>query len=214
MTSKPKTIPRPAPDDPRNATQQLADNLAEKMKDPLPHPHTVPFKKPGVEPDQPGGYRGNPPADVLPVPTPRGDPAGAPTDGPQAALPHPSERVVPYTPTPFEEGAPEPANPAMMPAYPPIGAGTPENTWWSPAGPGQPLDGSAAVNTYTVRERQQAEFAAGHQDWPVILATNGESVDPLPEPGHPDGGVGEGEDGEDLPETRAEKEKPKAKSGK
>lgn len=50
-------------------------------------------------------------------------------------------------------------------------AGEPANTPESPAGPGKPLDGSPAVNTYTPREKQAAEFAAGAQDWQALVAT-------------------------------------------
>jgi hypothetical protein len=74
--------------------------------------------------------------------------------------------------------------PGLMPAPPATSAGEPENTNWSPAGPGKPVDGSPAVNTYTPREVQAQEFAAGAQDWPNLVEDPAGEV-PLP-PGSPE----------------------------
>ena len=68
-----------------------------------------------------------------------------------------------------------------LPTYPPKPS-DPEgtNTPTSPAGPGRPIDGSAAVNTYTPEEVQAAEYAAGAQDWQAAVATGIKPVE-LPE---------------------------------
>lgn len=70
------------------------------------------------------------------------------------------------------------ASGAMLPSFPPTPAGEPENTHQtSPAGPGKPIDGSPAVNTYTPRAKQAQEFKAGDQDWQNIVATKGADVE-------------------------------------
>lgn len=77
--------------------------------------------------------------------------------------------------------------PGLMPSPPAQSAGEPENTNWSPAGPGKPVDGSPAVNTYTPREVQAQEFAAGAQDWPGLVSETTRAVElppgtPAPDP--------------------------------
>lgn len=100
-------------------------------------------------------------------------------------------------PTPAITGETLPAGkltPGLMPSPPAQSAGEPENTNWSPAGPGKPVDGSPAVNTYTPRERQAEEFHAGAQDWQDLVSETTRDVqlpagtpaaDPAQDPGTP-----------------------------
>lgn len=65
----------------------------------------------------------------------------------------------------------------VLPSYPPAPADKfGHNVECSPAGPGKPIDGSAAVNTYTPEEVQKQEFEAGAQDWQSLVATKIEEV--------------------------------------
>lgn len=74
------------------------------------------------------------------------------------------------------ESVQEPVGAAILPSFPPRAAGEPANTQASPAGPGKPIDGSQAVNTYTPEVRQAAEFKAGDQDWPALVATGAPDI--------------------------------------
>jgi hypothetical protein len=92
--------------------------------------------------------------------------------------------------------------PGLMPANPPQAAGEPENTNVSPAGPGKPIDGSPAVNTYTPRGTQAAEFASGAQDWPALVSETTTDVE-LP-PGTPEPNPQEADEPPPPPDSKPE----------